>query len=218
MTITDHDVLQLTEGADAACADDACHLKLAVVTWLTDANPRLIAHDKTGCGLYNDATPRLICPAEFDWDKAEYFLITAHSWPRFLYKDGRYDPANPAEGSFQGILLVKAVKLTFTSLSSVDEEDPVVPPGQGKRRRGERRMRTHIAGLLGMKKVAPRAITYVAVQVSLQFALSSCGSWRLVDGLFDHMKFYDNIVSWFEDTRDVKEKKFVDKLLWWWNK
>ncbi|KAF8427561.1 hypothetical protein L210DRAFT_961538 [Boletus edulis BED1] len=190
-------------------ADDACHLKLAVVTWLTDANPRLIAHDKTGRGLYNDATARLICPVEFDWDKAEYFLITAHSWPHFLYKDGRYDPANPAEGLFQGILLVKAVKLTFTSPSSVDEEDRVVPPGQGKRCRGERRTRTHIAGLLGMKKVAPRAITYVAVQLR---------PWRLVYGLFDHTKFYDNIVSWFEDTRDVEEKKFVDELLLWWNK
>ncbi|KAG6379318.1 hypothetical protein JVT61DRAFT_11775 [Boletus reticuloceps] len=101
-----------------------------------------------------------------DWDPK--FLITAHSWPRFLYKDGRYDPANPAEGLFQGILLVKAVKLTFTSPSSVDKEDPVMPPGQGKRCRGERRTRMHIAGLLGMKKVAPRAIAYVAVQVSVR--------------------------------------------------
>ena len=59
-------VLKLTDGAD-----DACHLKLTVVTWLTDANPQLIAHDKTGRGLYNDTTARLICPVEFDWDDVE---------------------------------------------------------------------------------------------------------------------------------------------------
>ena len=64
-------VLMLTDGADAARTDNACHLKLTVVTWLTDANPQLIAHDKTGCGLYNDATARLICPVEFDWDDVE---------------------------------------------------------------------------------------------------------------------------------------------------
>ena len=64
-------VLKLTDGTDAAHADDACHLKLTVVTWLTDANPQLIAHDKTGRGLYNDTTARLICSVEFDWDNVE---------------------------------------------------------------------------------------------------------------------------------------------------
>ena len=69
--ITHHGVLQLTDGADAAHADDTCHLKLTVVTWLTDANSRLVAHNKTGCGLYNNTTARLICPIEFDWNNAE---------------------------------------------------------------------------------------------------------------------------------------------------
>ena len=50
-----------------------------------------------------------------------------------------------------------------------EETDLAIIPNDGaKWRRGERRTRTHVAGLLGMKKVAPRAIAYVAVQVRAQ--------------------------------------------------
>ena len=97
-----------------------------------------------------------------------------------------------------------------------EETDLAIIPNDGaKRRHGERRTRTHVAGLLGMTKVAPWSIAYVAVQVraqsfqrlcshlqQLQFALSSCGSWRLVDNLFDHTKFYHNIIQWFKDIDD----------------
>lgn len=77
---------------------------------------------------------------------------------------------------------------------------------------------------------SPAAIAYIAVQVSveefqmtmislaqLRFALSSCGSWRPVDCLFDHMKFYNNILQWFEDIIDAEEKQFIDDLLMWWD-
>ena len=69
------------------------------------------------------------------------------------------------------------MKLIFTSPSSVDEVvDPVTTSnGQLKRRRGERRTRTHVAGILGMKKIAPRAIAYVAVQVSILCPLMTFG-------------------------------------------
>ncbi|KAN0078438.1 hypothetical protein V8E55_010495 [Tylopilus felleus] len=219
-------ILKLTDGADA---DDACHLKLTVVTWLTDANPRLIVHDKTGRGLYNDTTARLICPVEFNWDDAVHrerirnwdqaFLISANSWPRFLYQDGRYDLQHSSEGLFRGNLLMKAFRVIFTSPSSVDEEtDPaIIPNDRAKRHRGERCTRTHVAGLLRMKKVAPRAIAYVA---QLRFALSSCGSWRPVDNLFDHTKFYHNIIRWFEDIDDDDDdkKKFINYFLKWWDR
>ncbi|KAF8447390.1 hypothetical protein L210DRAFT_788758, partial [Boletus edulis BED1] len=111
---------QLMEGVDAARSDDAAHLKTAIVMWLSQSdppNPQLVPFDKIGRGLHNDATARPICPVELDWDNVEHrdkirdwhpeYLITANSWPHFLYKDGKYDPAHPAEGLFQGSLLVK---------------------------------------------------------------------------------------------------------------
>lgn len=84
-----------------------------------------------------------------------------------------------------------------------------------------------------MESVKPRAIAYTVVQVrspycgdeeclsyniQLQFALSSCGTWRLVDGLFDHAVFYHNIVQWFEEMEGSAEKTFINDLLLWWNR
>ena len=40
------------------------------------------------------------------------FLITANSWPCFLYEEGRYNPNNPAIGLFKGSLLLH-VSLCF---------------------------------------------------------------------------------------------------------
>ncbi|KAF8447389.1 hypothetical protein L210DRAFT_3330283, partial [Boletus edulis BED1] len=52
----------------------------------------------------------------------------------------------------------------------------------------------------------------------VRFALSSCGTWRLLDGIFDHTLFYNNIVNWFEVTEDAEDQAFVDDLLLWWNR
>ena len=50
-----------------------------------------------------------------------------------------------------------------------EETDLAIIPNDGaKWRHGERHTCTHVAGLLGMKKVAPQAIAYVAVQVRAQ--------------------------------------------------
>jgi len=35
------------------------------------------------------------------------FLVTANSWPLFLYANGKYNPNFPNHGLFQGELLVK---------------------------------------------------------------------------------------------------------------
>lgn len=113
------------------------------------------------------------------------FLVTANSWPRFLYENNHYDPSDPAKGLFKGSILLKvcyasehprttnavgqAFKLIFTSPTSVDvdENQLVVPNVLAKRRRGERRTRPTVATLLKMKRVTPQAIAYIAVQVSL---------------------------------------------------
>ncbi|KAL4077784.1 hypothetical protein J3A83DRAFT_4055833, partial [Scleroderma citrinum] len=56
----------------------------------------------------------------------------------------------------------------------------------------------HIAALLGMKSIEPHVIAYTAVQ--LHFALSSCNAWCLIHEDFDYVKFYKNILLFFEDT------------------
>ncbi|KAH0832176.1 hypothetical protein J3R83DRAFT_13091 [Lanmaoa asiatica] len=134
-------------------------------------------------------------------------------WLQFLYRDGKYDQLDPAKRLFKGEIILKAFKLIFTSPSSADKEDT---NGPTKRCRGERRTRANVAHLLKMKQVTPRAIAYIAVQA--RFALSSCGSWRLVDELFDHLGFYNTVINWFEVTENAEEKAFVDDLWWWWNR
>ena len=35
------------------------------------------------------------------------FVVTANSWPTFLYEDYKYDPTDPAKGLFKGSILLK---------------------------------------------------------------------------------------------------------------
>ncbi|KAF8142052.1 hypothetical protein EV363DRAFT_1291948 [Boletus edulis] len=116
------------------------------------------------------------------------------------------------------IWILKAFKYIFTSPTSatkMDEKDD----GQGEQKRFRRegcRTRSHVAALLGMKSVRPRAIAYIAVQ--LQFVLSNCGSWNLIDGEFNYQDFYYNIISYFENVETPEEIKKISDLLLWWNR
>ncbi|KAG1730732.1 hypothetical protein EDB19DRAFT_1831902 [Suillus lakei] len=143
----------------------------AVASWLNKSspppNPPIHSCDKTGCGFYNDATAKLLCPVDFNWANTvakegiwnyePNFQVTAHSWPSFLYRDGGYDWEDPTKGLFKGSFLIR-----------------------------------------------------------LQFALSSCGSWRNLDDDFDHDQFYVYIVDYFEHPPPTA-KASVDALLVWWN-
>ncbi|KIO10565.1 hypothetical protein M404DRAFT_129219, partial [Pisolithus tinctorius Marx 270] len=55
------------------------------------------------------------------------------------------------------------------------------------------------------------------LNVKLQFALSSCNSWRIIDDDFNYEAFYHNIVSFFEDCHTVEVKAETTELLFWWN-
>lgn len=111
-----------------------------------------------------------------------HFLVTAQSWPAFLYAGGRFDPANPNSGLFGGKLLVKACftynflilvnpprfqwfKAIFISPASMDahSESPEHCAGRKLRWYG-RRTQTNVAKLIGMQTVQPHAIAYVACQ------------------------------------------------------
>ncbi|KIM51531.1 hypothetical protein SCLCIDRAFT_33351 [Scleroderma citrinum Foug A] len=203
----------LNKTADSARSDDTAGLKTAVVDWLMSIKPTpepaLESHRKDGRGFYHNTTD---------------YTVTADSWPRFLYKSERYNPNNPVKGLFRNDLLVQAFKHIFTSPSSadsvddIDQEEGTSTEPLPKRQKGlsEKRTRAHVAALLGMKSVNPHAIAYTAVQ--LCFALSSCNAWRLVDEDFNYVKFYKNILLFFEDTRTIREKDEISDLLYWWNR
>jgi hypothetical protein len=84
-----------------------------------------------------------------------------------------------------------------------------------------------------MRTVTPRAIAYVAVQVStkyiidkmtdtkslpveLRFALSSATSWNEDDGYFSYPVFYNTILDFFENTPGPTAQAHVKALLNWW--
>jgi len=149
-----------------------------------------------------------------------------------------YDPNDHQKGLFKGELLMQAFKHIFTSPSSTSPHEMILedngdsgdgdegamllddgdsePPFKRFKPTDGGRTRSHVAALLGMRSVQPRAIAYIAVQ--LRFALSNCRTWRTHDGNFDHQQFYDNIVNWFERPRDSNAKVRVDEVLLWWNR
>ncbi|KAG2105176.1 hypothetical protein BD769DRAFT_1393334 [Suillus cothurnatus] len=237
-----HIYSKLNKGADGARGDDTTRLKVTVASWLMQQTPPpspvIHGQNKLGRGFNNDVTGRLICPADYDWndpvvrqgirDYHPDYRVTAHSWPAFLYQDEKYDPLKPVDGLFKGTLLLKTFKYIFTSPTSAEMDDqeqldPEVLSSQGrpKQRRtdGERRTRCDVAGLLNMKSVQPRSIAYAAVQANqLRFALSSTGSWRIIDDEFDHQQFYDNIVDFLELAVTSDVAKEVEDLLFWWNR
>ncbi|KAG1817491.1 uncharacterized protein BJ212DRAFT_1270055 [Suillus subaureus] len=128
-------LVQLNRGTDLAQGDDTAFLKLAVASWLNKGqptpNPLISSWDKSGHGFYSDLTAELLCPVDFNWaDKSTQegirnykhdFQVTAHSWPTFMYKDGRYDHEDSMKGLFKGALLVRMFKHIFTSPSSASK-------------------------------------------------------------------------------------------------
>ncbi|KAF7976661.1 hypothetical protein HWV62_5999 [Athelia sp. TMB] len=224
----------LKKGSDNARSDDTSKLKTAVVYWVDSAlgtsTPPLRINSKHERGLDNDVTGRLLCPSEYSWEDpimrnnireghADY-LVTAHSWPIFLYAGYKCDTNDLEKGLLQSPLLVKAFKYIFTSPSSAAEDLPDIQSDQRPTKRARRAQttttRTDVARLIGLNTVTPRAIAYVAVQ--LRFALSNATAWRLIDIDFSHVEFYAAIVDFFETTPGPRAQASADKLLEWWNK
>jgi hypothetical protein len=104
------------------------------------SNPPLRANSKDERGLENDNTGRLLCPSEYSWDdpacvafslayvnllislgrvRAKIreghadFLVTADSWPMFLYEDYTCDTNDFEHGLFRSKLLLKVIFSLF---------------------------------------------------------------------------------------------------------
>ncbi|KAG2737403.1 hypothetical protein P692DRAFT_20761886, partial [Suillus brevipes Sb2] len=62
----------LNKGADGARADDTTRLKVTVASWLMQQNPPpnpvIQGQNKICRGFNNNATGRLICPVDYDWN------------------------------------------------------------------------------------------------------------------------------------------------------
>ena len=76
------------------------------------------------------------------------------------------------------LIVLQAFRHIFTSPSlansvdvvdDTDQEDqtPMEPPPKHQRGSSEKRSQAHVAALIRMKSVSPRAIAYTAVQVSI---------------------------------------------------
>ncbi|KAI6108939.1 hypothetical protein EDD16DRAFT_1487934, partial [Pisolithus croceorrhizus] len=146
--------------------------------------------EKCGRGFNRDVTGKLLCPMDYNWadtdvctTNKEYhpdICVTADSWPPFLYADGKYDPKNPARGLFKGKYLVMTFQCIFTSPSSAQHELSSGDMAQtSQQSRTPQWFHHHVARLLKMNTIQPRAIAYTATQ--LCFALSCCSSWMTVD-------------------------------------
>ncbi|KAI9573734.1 hypothetical protein HD554DRAFT_2012101 [Boletus coccyginus] len=157
------------------------------------------------CGFFHRVTSELLCPAEYNW--TDPYSVTAHHWPKFLFKDRKFNREHPSEDIFQGDLLLKAFKHIFTSPSSCQKLMDVAS--------GHGRTHLHVTALLGMKVVQLQAIAYIATQ--LHFALSSVRTWCNNDANFENDLFYYNIVHWFKCPKDEEAKARVQWTLLWWN-
>ncbi|KAL4071706.1 hypothetical protein J3A83DRAFT_4188172 [Scleroderma citrinum] len=114
----------LNTAADSAHGDDTAGLKMVVVDWLMHSKPTpepaLESHQKEGHDFYHNTTSQLICPVEYDWSNPQHranicgfnadYIVTADSWPYFLYKNKQYNPNNPVKGLFKNDLLVQSIK------------------------------------------------------------------------------------------------------------
>ncbi|KAG1775700.1 hypothetical protein EV702DRAFT_1180261 [Suillus placidus] len=221
--------------ADSARGDDTANPKHAIISWLTEyfhpVGPPLRTTIKDNRGFVHDSTGMLLCPVEYTWtlnstkakirDRDPDFLITAYSWPTFLYENYTFDSGNIEKGLFHSAILVKAFKHLFTSPSSAKEVGDghgadVISASRHRPTESDVIAHSHVAHIIGMKTVTSRSIAYTACQ--LRFSLSNINSWRSVDRDFDYYTFYNNIVDFFDVAPGVDAHARIKELLKWWNR
>ncbi|KAG2132819.1 hypothetical protein DEU56DRAFT_739394 [Suillus clintonianus] len=207
---------KLRQGADAARGDDTSKLKSLIADWVNrefKPDPPVDPEDKHCRGFVNDGCGKLLCPTELDWnnptvragirDRADGYVVTEMSWPLFLYSKYSADQDNLEDGLFKSTLLLQAFKAIFTSPSSAKEVG-----GDGDGTNVIENNRRAMKDLNSGRKV----------KTHLRFALSSVTSWRSVDGDFDYIPFWQNIVDFFERPPGRVAQRKVDQLLAWWTR
>ncbi|KAG1726995.1 hypothetical protein EDD22DRAFT_961325 [Suillus occidentalis] len=223
-----------TKASDIEEYEEYCHMVKKLRQGADSPIPRSTPEEKHYHGFVDDTCGKMLCPTELDWndptvragirDHTDGHVVTEMSWPAFLYHKYTADPNNLEEGLFKSALLLQAYKAVFTSPSSAKD---ITCEGEGaniieNNRRAQRvvyrtrKVKTHVAQIIGVHKVTPRSIAYISCQ--LRFALSSVTSWRSVDGDFDYIPFWHNIVDFFEKPPGRLAHEKVDRLLSWWTR
>ncbi|KAG1758878.1 hypothetical protein EDD22DRAFT_783326 [Suillus occidentalis] len=203
----------LKKGADSARGDDISKLKSLVADWINrDSKPAFPVdpEDKHCRGFVSDVCGRLLCPTELDWnspvvkagirDRVDGYVVTEMSWPAFLYAKYTADQENLEEGLLQKLSIALAI---FTSPSSARDV-----AGDGDAANITEANRRAKKDVYSSKKV----------KTHLRFALSSVTSWRSVDGDFDYVLFWRNIVDFFERAPGQASQQKVKRLLAWWSR
>ncbi|KAG9225624.1 hypothetical protein CCMSSC00406_0003127 [Pleurotus cornucopiae] len=225
--------MQLESGSKSARGDDLSGLRKMVGHKLNadQAPPRthyFPPEERTGCGLQNDMTGRLLCPIEFDWDNASIkVLLRKHDDPSydvnssyficFLYQGQEGDPEDVEKGFLYSEWIVRGLRHVFTSPSSVFQsttERENEPPAKKARKKPTKQT---VAQLMGMKHVTPRAIAYIAVLI--HFSLTDAENWCIDYNGFNYLGFYNTIVDYFETaTPDTDEYDHMQGILAWYDR
>ncbi|KAJ6453691.1 hypothetical protein DFH09DRAFT_1298221 [Mycena vulgaris] len=181
---------QLRKGAAGAMCDDNGSVRSAMVGWIgKNAKPPLDASSRVHRGLEGDVTGPLLFPVDYDHNDPEQvspsvtdpvrakvnngdkdFMVTADQWPRGVYLNGVYDPANRGKRSFQ----VAVALADFHAYIHVTQAaDKLQAEGDEE-------------------NVQPSESTG---DLHHRFNLSDAPQWNEVDGDFDYALYYNNIVD-----------------------
>ncbi|KAG1771128.1 hypothetical protein EV702DRAFT_1049032 [Suillus placidus] len=166
---------------------------------------------RTHLGINHPVLARFLCPVRElgifseDTDKFQCGKVnlTAFALPAFLWAGDPpgqdYDDDNMFEGMFDGHLLERTMRHIFTSSSSAYGGET-------------RATRTCNADLHNMTTVEAAHIAYGCLQV--RFGISAKNAWSEIDGAFNYLEFYNNIIELIEDSPDPEWK---EDLLKAWN-
>ncbi|KAJ6518542.1 hypothetical protein DFH09DRAFT_1098367 [Mycena vulgaris] len=233
---------QLRKGAAGAMCDDNGSVRSAMVGWIgKNAKPPLDASSRVHRGLEGDVTGPLLFPVDYDHNDPEQvspsvtdpvrakvnngdkdFMVTADQWPRGVYLNGVYDPANEEKGLFKSLSLVQTFMHIFTSPKSADklqaegDEENVQPsestgePPRKKRKRPVAASKSSVATKIGMRRVTSRSIGYAAVEL---FVLVSIASISLTP----RNGTRSTATSTKPSPPGPVAKKAVDELRAWWD-
>jgi hypothetical protein len=161
------------------------------------------------------------------------FMVTAQSWPTFLYENFRVDPNDFEKGLFKSSILLKvgsggvifllpsltvqscqAFLYIFTSPSSssdigIENDQPRLDSSRPrKRRKGDVSTRANVASLCNLQSVTPRSIAYIAVQVSC--AKLSCHLFIY----YKQLRFaLSSSGSWTECESDFNYSEFYNAIV-----